>query len=312
MKRPRGVDRDAQVRELRTEAPFVRHAWELGRIRRRVEADLKAILDGTLHTRFVPIRAGDPRIAHAQVDRHLQAKLRANGSSDEHGLIYGGERLVAYRPFVDTTVSALRDAGRALDQAFLHARFSSVLEHIAFSHAPKHIDDDRGPSTDAQWHDAWFRITFGRYTKAAACEAINLDEHAYDERRRRPKSKSGGLSDKDAELIEWLREQIVEETNRIENHREYREYVAALATQHGLKLPKELRIPGFSKALRKRLPADWRFMDDDRLRWKANLSQQPRSTQATWRRLIELREAFLAAAVAALKIGAWIEASRDR
>lgn len=307
MKRPRGPDRKELVRELREAAPFVRHAWELGRMRRRLEADLKTIVDGSVHTWMVPLRAGDPRVAHAQLDRQLQQKLRERGQYDDKGFIFGGETLIAFRPFLDDTLTAIREARHVVDQAFLHAKFSSVLEHSAFTHGPKNVQDDRGASTEEQWQEAWLQITYGRYTKAIACEAIDLDEHAYDARRRRPRKKAGGLSINDAELVEWLREEIEKETKKVENHRQGREYAAAIAATRGLKIPKAMRVPKFSKAIRKRLPDNCRFLDDDRTRWIARLRRQPKASHALWRKLIRLREEFLAGADAAFAISAWFD-----
>ncbi len=307
MKRPRGADRNELVRELRDEAPFVRHAWELGRMRRRLEADLKTILDGTVHSWMVPLRAGDPRVAHAQLDRQLQQKLRELGRYDDKGFIFGGERRIAFRPFLDESITAIREARHAVDQAFLHANFSSVLERSAFTHTPKTVDQDRGASTEEQWQEAWLQITYGRYPKAIACEAIDLDEHAYDERRRRPRKKAGGLSINDAELVEWLRVQIEQETRKVDDHRKYREHAAAIAATRGLRIPKAMRVPKFSKAIRKRLPSDCRFLDDDRTRWIARLRRQPKASHALWRKLIRLREEFLAAADAAFAMTAWFD-----
>lgn len=306
MKRPRGNERQKLLEELRAEVPWVRHAWELGRRRRRAQADLETILAGTVHTKIEPLRAGDPRVAHAQLDRQLQEKLREQGLHDEKGFIYGGMTLIAHRPFTYESIEPIRNALRAIDDAFMRVKFSSPLEHSAFTHAPKHAKDDDGPPSEEQWAEAWLQITSWQYPKAIACEAIGLKQKTYEERRRRPRGKSGGLSINDEEALAALDEMIAKEKESIENNVQYREYASRLAAERGLKLPKELRMPTYSKALRKQMPKDWRFYDDDRARWRAQLSKQPRKTQARWRTLIELREQRIAGAMAGLGIHEWI------
>lgn len=292
--KPPRLTKQDQVAELKAEAQHVRVAWELGRLRRRLELDLRTLLLNTEHWRVVPIRAGDPRVAAATRDKQLQKRLRDTGMFDEQELIYGGESQVAHRPFRTETLTTLRSAQRALADAFVQARFSSPLEWVAFTLTPKDPDEDLGRPTEHQWHDAWLAITRGRYAKTVACEAIGLDDHAYDERRRRPRARTGGISAKVEELLTWLREETERERKSIKNHREYIDYVSQLAQQRGIVIPKALRRPTYSKRTRDKLPPDCRFLDDDRARWSTNLSAQPSASRAAWKQLIALREERLA------------------
>jgi hypothetical protein len=313
MKRPRGPDRDKLLRELQAEVPHARHAWELGRMRRRLEADLKTIVERSVRSYVVPLRAGDPRVAHAQLDRQLQAKLRELGHFDADGLIYGGETRSVCRPFHDETVNALREVRHVVDHAFLNAKFTSPLEHAAFAHAPKQAPEDREASTEDQWQEAWLQLTAGYYPKAVACEAIGINEHASDERRRRPRARAGGLSINDSELLERLQQMIADETKKLDDQRVGRAYSIEVAKQRGLKLPKDLRLqPVFSRTTVAQLHADCRFYNEERLYWKARLARQPRASHQLWRKLIRLREDRLAGIVATFAIHAWIEQHTQR
>src|SRR5689334_21265624 len=137
MKRPRLADRDKLVEELRAQVQWVRHAWELGRMQRRAIADLQHIVKRNVHYSVALLRAGDPRVARAQVDRHLQETLKRNGRFDERGLIYGGETLVAHRPLITETLDIMRTRLRALEDTLAFARFASSLEQVAFRLIPK-------------------------------------------------------------------------------------------------------------------------------------------------------------------------------
>ncbi len=206
----------------------------------------------------------------------------------------------------------MREARHALDQAFLHAKFSSQLERSAFAHRPKQANDDRADSTEAHWQEAWLQITFGWYPKSVACEAIGLSEKAYDERRRRPRARAGGLSINDAELLERLQKLIADETKSLDDQRVSRAYSVEVAKQRGFKLPKEHRLPAFSRTTVPRLPPDCRFYNTDRLYWKARLARQPRASQGLWRKLIRLREQRLAGIVATFGIQACFEEHAKR
>lgn len=307
MRRPRGKAKAQQLEDLRAEAPWVRLSWELGRVYRRAGADLRSILANSIHHRVFPIRAGDPRVVRQQVDRHLQEQLRKRGSFDEHGLIYGGESRIAHRPFKTETIDAIRSAHRALDDALLHAAFSTSLERIAFHLSPKDASEDCGGSTEPQWQDAWLEITDGTYTKGAACQAIGISQHAYDERQRRRRAKAGGLSRRDEKRNAMLRELIAEENKGIENHQQYRRYIDAIASERGHELPRSMRIPRFTKATCKKLPEDCRFYAKELERWQALLPRQPRKSQPLWRQLIELRQERIAGMVSAIEICEWTE-----
>jgi hypothetical protein len=308
MKRPRLAEREKLVDALRSEVQWVRHAWELGRLQRRAIADFECIVKGAVHYATVPIRAGDPRAARAQLDRQLQSQLRRNGHYDEQGLIYGGQMLIAHRPFVTETLEALRTRLRELRDAFVLAKFATPLEQAAFRCAPKDPNDDRGAPRDKQWVDAWLRVTHGRHPKSIACEAIGISEKAYDERRRRPQAKAGGLTIREQELIEQLEHEMEQDRKSIENHESYRRDALHFAAQCGAKLPRHLRtVPSYTKATRKQLTLDVRFLDDDLVRWRACLREASPKMRPTWRALIALREQRIARLVRAMAIHAWLE-----
>jgi hypothetical protein len=276
-------------------------------MRRRAELDLQTLLESTMWTQAAPLHAGDLRIARGQLDRQLQARLRKTGHSNDRGIIYGGETRIAVRPFVSESVIAIRQARRALSREFVLAKFTSVLEHIAFTLRPKRPDEDLGPSTEKQWQDAWLRTIGGCYPKAIACEAIGLNEHAYDERHRRARKKADGLSLDDAALVEWLRDAIKAEDSMVQGHRCYREYAAATASKHGISLPKAMRLPTLSKATLNALPPELRELDIERVRWRTALSEQPKASKKLWRQLIELREESIVASIATPAIIAWMD-----
>lgn len=268
-------------------------------MRRRLEQDLRTILDGSVHYSIEPIRGDDARASKAKLDRQHLKWLRDRGSFAEKGLIFGGKTMIAHRPFVTETIDAIRSIQRALEETFVRAKFSSVLERYAFNARPKNHKDDHGASTEEQWHEVWLRITYGQYTKALACEAIELDEHAYDERRRRPRAKADGLSINDQELQARLHELIAEEQQKLADLRQTRDYVVAV---HGVRLPRALRSPAYSRRTRGQLHRDCRFLDDDLVRWRASLKKQPAFSHQLWRQLIRLREQRVAGVVATFAI----------
>lgn len=278
----------------------MRVAWELGRLRRRLEADLATLLLNSEQHRVLPLRAGDPRVGAKARDKQLQQLLRDAGHEDEHGLIYGGVAQVAHRPFRTETLTALRKAQRALADAFMLARFSSELEYAAFNVTPHDPNEDRAQSTtDHQWHDAWLAATRRSYTKAAACEASRLDAHTYDERRRRRGTKT-------TEMLTWLREEAERERKAVDDGRTYVAYGSEIAVERGVAIPRAWRRPTYSRRIRDQLPSDCRFLDDERARWSTNVSSQPSRTRTAWRQLIELREERLALIVASMGISSLI------
>jgi len=189
----------------------------------------------------------------------------------------------------------------------LHAAFSTSLERIAFHLSPKDASEDCGGSTEPQWHDAWLEITDRTCTKAIACKAIGISQHAYDERQRRRRAKAGGLSRRDEKRNAMLRELIAEENKGIENHQQYRKYIDAIATERGQGLPRSMRIPRFTKAACKKLPEDCRFYAKELERWQALLPRQPRNSQALWRELIGLRQEQIAGIISTIEIHEWTE-----
>lgn len=307
MKRPRGEARKEVVEQLRLEVPFVRHAWELGRLGRRVLADLRVIAESNEHRRIIPTRATDPHVSVAtRTDRKLASKLREIGAFDENGLIYGGRTVVAHRPFTTESIIALKTARFDLERLFVQAAFASELERDAFWHTPKSPREDAGAPRKEDWEHAWVQITAWNYGKAVACEAIGLRERTYDERRRRPRAKSGGLSLNDQELIDYLRARIVEEEKSIENHEGFKSSCEEVARLRGLRIPVTVRRPKFARSMRARLPEDCRFLVDDYTRWKARAPRQPKVSRTLWNQLIELREKRIVGTVANFALSAWM------
>ncbi|GEM_PF-4415149 len=307
MKRPRGQARNEVIEQLKREVPFVRHAWELGRLGRRVLADLRIVAESNEHRRIVPLRATDPHISVAvRTDKRLARKLRESGSFDEQGLIYGGQTVVAHRPFASESILALKTARFNLERLFVQAQFSSALERDAFWHTPKRPQHDTGPSKDEDWEHVWVQITSWTYGKAVACEAIGLKERTYDERRRRPRAKAGGLSLKDEELLDQLRARIAEEEKGIENHEGYKSHCEEVARLRGLRIPIAVRRPRFAKSMRARLPEDCRYLVDEYGRWKARAPRQPQVSRALWKLLLERRERRIVGTVANFAMSEWM------
>jgi hypothetical protein len=307
MRRLRGDKRTELVEQLKGEVPYVRHAWELGRLKRRLLADLKMIAESCEHRRMVPMRVTDPYVSVAsRTDKKLARMLRESGSFDDEGLIYGGRTVVAHRPLTTDSIVALKRALFELERLFVQAQFSSPLERDAFCHSPKTHDDDRGVSKDEDWQHAWVRMITWRHSKAVACEALDLKERTYDERRRRRRAKAGGLSLNDQELLEQLEAQIASEKSGIQNHDEFRTYCDQVAEMRGLRIPLAVRRPKFTRSTRAVLPKDCRYLVDDHTRWKARASRQPKISRALWKELIELREKRIAGTLAAFALSDWM------